>query len=84
MQNSIKQGNAIQAVYTMRPPFTSMHLHFLAALCCFPKIGESASKPWRVLFFLAGSIASLPLNMDVHVAVADTRRLEDAETDGES
>ena len=49
MQNSIKQGNAIQAVYTMRPPFTSMHLHFLAALCCFPKIGESASKPWRVL-----------------------------------
>ena len=51
MQNSIKQGNAIQAVYTMRPPFTSMHLHFLAALCCFPKIGESASKPWRVLFW---------------------------------
>ena len=37
-----------------------------------------------LLIFLAGSIASLPLNMDVHVAVADTRRLEDAETDGES
>ena len=59
MQNSIKQGNAIQAVYTMRPPFTSMHLHFLAALCCFPKIGESASKPWRVLYFLVEAVAEL-------------------------